>query len=489
MLKIGSTIIGLIIGLNIQAQTVINWGEEVHVADGAIYGNIRPRLTLDKTGNPIVLMGNGNDGEHFIAKSNGSAFSTPVGILPNGMGTYISYWTGPDIEAKGDTVIAVFKALPFDSGNVYSVRSTDGGVTFSDTIRVDSHNGGMAWMPSMAMDASGNPRVVYMGHDGSSTNPRYIYTNSNDAGISYNPEQEIASIVGTEACDCCPAEITIQGNNEVMLYRDNDNNVRDIYAINSKDGGQNFSYFDDVDQLNWFIQSCPSTGPDGQIVGDTLYTVFASRGSGAYRVYITKSDLSTDIQFVSRKMLPAPTNSNGKQNYPRLTADGNTIAMAWAEAETSNYEIFCAFSLTGDVNDFDATKHQVNINVSGTQTNPDILVDNNVFHIIYQDYSSGDVIYRRGELSSVGISESNVPSFSVYPNPVHTNEKLTVKTSDNNSTINDWKVMTMSGQEVEIEVVKNGMDIEVIFRNELMPGNYLLRNGKTNTTTNFVVID
>src|SRR5690606_14149915 len=120
-------------------------------------GSFRPRATLADGDIPVVIYGKSGSDNLFISRWNGSGFDAPIPVLPPGTSAYIADWTGPDIASKGDTVIAVFKLNPMESGNIYSVRSVDGGITFSDTIRVNSDETGNPWLPSMSIDQNGNP--------------------------------------------------------------------------------------------------------------------------------------------------------------------------------------------------------------------------------------------------------------------------------------------------------------------------------------------
>ncbi|NDC29064.1 MAG: hypothetical protein EBZ94_06980, partial [Crocinitomicaceae bacterium] len=167
------------------SQPIISWEEEIFVTQTNQFGNTRPRITLAANDVPVVIFGKTSTGLLYTARLNGSSFDTPVTLLPGTVSSYLTTWTGPDIASKGDTVIAVFKAMSMDLGKVYALRSIDGGITFSDTIRVDNHDSGHAWMPSLDMDENGNPSIVYMAHDASMTNPRYNVVHSIDQGITY----------------------------------------------------------------------------------------------------------------------------------------------------------------------------------------------------------------------------------------------------------------------------------------------------------------
>ena len=399
---------------------VIQWNPEITVADGAVYGNLRPRATIVGSDTPVVIFGASNADENvFIARWNGTGFNTPVSIVPGNTSSYITGWTGPDIDSYGDTVVAIFKLSPLETGNVYSVRSIDGGITFSDTIRVDNHDVGVAWMPSMSMQPDGNPVATYMVHDGVWSNPRYVVVRSTDGGVSYTPEVEVTGSITGEACDCCPSEIVNNNQKEVLLFRNNEANIRDVYGILSTDAGSTYSSFANIDNLNWTLSSCPATGPDGAFFGDTLLTVHANASSGKYRVYVSSAGTNGSIVFGNRLMVQEPEQANGTQNYPRISASGDTIVMAWREAEGSDQDIYCSVSTAGidPMGDLTGYKERANLTTTGIQTNPEIIYKNGIVHLFYQDASSGNLIYRRGTLNvNLGIDENDF-TLNLYPNP------------------------------------------------------------------------
>lgn len=398
---------------------LIQWEPEVTVADGSLYGNARPRATLVND-HPVVIFGKMSATENlYIARWNGSSFDTPVPALPANTSSYLTEWTGPDIDSYGNTVVATFKLEPLDGGKVYSVRSTDGGITFSDTIRVDSHPQGVAWMPSMAMDMNGNPVITYMAHDANWTNPRYVLVRSTDGGLSYGSELEVTSGMSPEVCDCCPAELVADNNKLILLFRNNEANIRDIFAVASNDGGATFTSSDNVDRLNWSISACPSTGADGCFANNRFLTAFASAASGKYRLYVSSATVDGPIGFEDRRQMAEPDMANGTQNYPRISSAGDTVVMAWKESVFGNQEIFCSISLPGmdPLVALTSYKQQSNESTVALQTNPEILYKNGFVHLFYQDNGSGDLIYRRGTIATgVGLEE-NSQLLRVSPNP------------------------------------------------------------------------
>ncbi len=454
------------------SQQSIFWEPEITVSDGSTYGNVRPRIVLSADDKPVVVYGKGG-GLLYSSRWNGSGFDTPVTLLPAGMSSYLATWTGPDIASNGDTVVVVFKANPMDEGHIYTVRSTDGGITFSDTIRADNHNAGQVWLPALEMDENGNPTVIYMARDANEEFPRYVVNHSTNAGISYLGEQQVAAGIPDEACDCCPAEYLIDGNRDVLLFRNNDANVRDIYGVYSMDGGSTFPEYENVNPLNWVITSCPSTGPDGLFINNGLLTVSMSKASGENRVYISESTATTDLIFQSQLMMTPPANSNGSQNYPRITGDDNTVIMAWQESETSNYEIFCSWASTSDLNSLLTNKHQVNVSTTGTQSNPDLIYQNGFIHLVYQDGASGDVIYRKGHFTDLSIPETASTTANVYPNP---SEGVVYIDGVFESVI----LTDVSGRNIPVIITENGT--QTILKTEA-EGTFLLQLQQNNRTT------
>lgn len=439
------------------------------VSDGSLFGNIRPRMTVLENGSPVILYGKTGDENLHISVWNGTTFNAPTSIVPVGMSAYVANWTGPDLASKGDTIIAVFKLNPTEAGNVYSVRSTDGGLTFSDTIRVDNHDNGVAWMPSMDIDSDGNPVITYMAHGASWSNPEYVLVDSDDAGLTYNPEFSVSNVTG-EACDCCPAEVVVDGQKQVLLFRNNDANIRDIYAVLSNDGGATFPYDQNVDSLDWFISSCPSTGPDGLFMNDKLYTVSSSKGGVGYsRIYVASSDVGDSIRLETKAVVSDPVPIYAIQNFPRISGENDTIVMTWQENVGNNTEIFYSVSANGGdhLTNLTTYKYIANDSTNGTQAVPEIRYKNGFVHLTFQDATTGDLIYKRGQIqSNLGLSE-NIEVVEFGPNPSQNGLFSFSKVLEIQSLVNEL------GQSVPFTQTKKGTTSHVQL-NGNKSGNYFL---------------
>jgi hypothetical protein len=309
----------------------------------------------------------------------------------------------------------------------------------------------------MSIDDLGNPVITYMIHDDFNwTNPHYIIATSTDAGLTYTGETEVVSTIPGEACDCCPSEVIIKNQKQVLLFRNNENNIRDIFGVLSLDNGTTFPYGTGLDNLGWSIMGCPSTGPDGVYTGDDLIIAHASAAEGKYRVYLSLASTVSDLTFVSMTIMTPPAQGNDTQNFPRISGVNDTIVMAWEEKEMANKEIFCSVAIPGLdlITSLTSFKEKANATTSGTQTNPEIIYKNGVVHLFYSDNNSGNLIYRRGVVN-VGLGlEAIYENTIIHPNPSNGSFKLSKNT--------------------EIKAIVNASGLRVPFTRKTVSGNEVI---------------
>jgi hypothetical protein len=457
-MKVTKLILFVLLSIYSMAQNLIYWEPEMIVSNGAVYGNTRPRMSLNANNEPVIVYGKISDGKLYCSRMDNGVFVSPVPLTGTSISSYLATWTGPDIAAKGDTVIVVFKAEPMETGHIYTTRSIDGGISFNDPVQVDQNDTTASWLPSMDMDENGNPSVIFMSHSNNWTHPRYMIAHSQDHGSSYLPTLDVALSVPEEACDCCPAEYVISEEKHALLYRNNENNIRDIYAVYSNDDGSSYPTALNVDNLDWEVNSCPSTGPHGIFLNNQLLTVYSSRGTGNSRVFLTFSNAGTDLGFVQRIIMAPPANSSGMQNYPRISGKGDTIVMVWQESDPSNPEIMCAFTTNFQQSEILSTKHILNSTTSGSQTNPDVIYRNGEVHVVYTDGNSGNVIYRKGRFSALNSPTIADQQMTIYPNPSSTGNF----TFQSDEQIRSCKVYDLSGKEVTSVLKNTGVQYELL---------------------------
>ncbi len=477
-----STILfSILVSISTIAQT-ITWSSEITVANGSTYGVVRPRIAVTAGNIPVVMWGGGTGTQPLlVARWNGSGFNTPM-VVTGAYDPFIDTWAGADIAARGNTVYVVFKVQPEMSNNIYCVKSSDGGVTWGMPVQVDIGTGPYDRFPSIAVTSSGNPAVMFMTFDSTFTNAGYAITNSTNGGASFPLPVNASLLGGSNVCDCCPGYMEINGSNQVAAWRRNNSDIRDMWAGVSTNGGMNFTTGIDVDNTNWLLNSCPSSGPDPFLFNDSLTTVFMSGAGGSNRIYLNTSNIITQ-QAGFTQLVNGSVPATAIQNYPFISGSSDTMAVVYQQAVGGNIDVYYSLSLNGASGLLNNSAVLTN-STAGNQKNPHIAYSANKFHFVWVDDVTGNVMYKYGTITPSGISENEITPLQVYPNP--SNGMVNINLSQligNNATLNVYDV---SGRIVES---KNVSGMKNIILEKQTPGIYFIRiqeNGEKLYTTKVV---
>lgn len=470
--------------LNSFSQTTIAWSTPINVATG--YSNIYPRLTLMTGNKPLVTWQNSGMLKIYKSNWNGSMFTTPVAVNPSGLTPFIANWAGEEIGSSGDTAFIVFSSEPAMTGHVYAVRSIDGGITFQDTVRVDQIGMDIPRFPAVAVGPGGNPVIDYMWIDAASMIlSEYKLSRSMDGGATYMPPLTPSSAAPGDVCDCCPGTITITGNREALIYRNNNSNIRDMWASYSLDNGMTFPTASDVDQTNWMIMSCPSSGPSGIISGDSLYTTFMSDASGDSRIYLsTTSVLDQQTGFI-KQLYPVGTST---QNYPVIAGSGDTLGVVWQGYNGSYQDVLFTYSVAGAAG-LGVTVDTITNGSSGSQFRPDLSFANGRFHVVFSDSNGNTVKYMTGDVGTVGISEIENNVLVINSNYQNGNIILNINSKDASSA--KCELFNSIGQkigekDIQINLGQNSYTLPANYSNGIYFINVLTKN-KVYKTKNLII--
>lgn len=404
-----------LIGFEAAAQTGIFWNLPFDIASSAS-GNNHPRITTDANGNPLVVWSHAN--RAMFSRWNGTAFTTPVLVNPPGIDVAGASWMGPDIASHGDTIYIVFKQVPenVDTCHIFCTRSFNGGFTFDSPVQVDNIADSLSRFPTITTDESGNPVIGFMKFNAAFLESRWVVTRSSDYGLSFTVDTKASgwSSPTSVICDCCPGAVVSSGNTVAMLYRDNNSDIRDIWTAISTDGGNSFNGGMNIDQNSWVINACPATGPDGVIIGDTLYSTFMSGAGGNSLVYRSATSLSgmTGSQSIE---LTGNFSGLSQQNYPRIASDGTALAIVWKQRVNGVDQ--CILRFSEEAGTF-ATAEMDTVDIDNV-TNADVaLAGGNIF-VVWEDDASGTIRFRSGSYSSSNnLNYTEFENFvSIYPNP------------------------------------------------------------------------
>ncbi|MBL4657967.1 MAG: T9SS type A sorting domain-containing protein [Flavobacteriales bacterium] len=456
------------------------WSNQVAVSAPG-FSNARPRIALMADNSPIVMWGDDVSSIVYTASWNGSSFDAPVRVHSTGTEAFTSYWAGPDIAAHGDTVYIGLAILPEIMHGMYSVRSVDGGQTWEDTVRIDNLPNGQTRFPTVAVNDDGHPVYAYMVYDDMMMDPQYHVSTSSDWGITFGADVNGTGQAAGEVCDCCPANVQIEGDRQVLTFRNNEVNLRETWVAISDDGGATFPNTKRVDTTGWTINACPSIGPDALLNGDMLTTVFMSRGTAVAKVYVSETDVTNfGIDYMS--MLKTADTVTEQSNYIRVAGGDNVMAAVWQYTEWGNPNIYMTFSSTGAAGLVDNID-TANSSSSSLVLSPDIAYADGVFHVIWKDNDSGVVMYRTLEVPYVpatGIEDGrgDLLNFSASPNPF--SESTIIRFDNPENELFELEIYDIAGRIQRKQSVK--MSSVEISADELKPGTYIYVLSGSNKT-------
>ena len=453
--------LSIFFSLNFAFSQSFSVSSPIPIGEG--YGFNHPQIEITNDGKPIVLWTDQVLKKLYISKQNDPfSFNSAMEISPIGLEVQSYNWSGPDLAIEGDNIYVVFRSQGYDTGHIYLVKSTDNGNTFSDTVRIDQVPG-FAQYPDISVH-NDSLWITYMDHDIDGSNPQYKVVRSFDGGATFQPQVIAGEIVGNEACDCCQPEIIVNDNFVVVFFRNNDNNIRDIKGVVSYDRGQTFSNWISVDDHNWSINACPSTGPDARFTDEnTSITAYKSQVSGEPRIFINAFDYESN-QSLGEVQITDATNSNLLLNYPQVASINNVIGIVW-EGKGLGKDIFVNTSSSGINGLLPANAFNVT-NQNGTQAKPDIALSNHSFHLVYTDYSDYKIKYVKLEYLLSNKEESTIEAFKIYPNPMqnfatlinHSNQKSYVELMTRDGKIISYFILEkQTEKQIDLSNYANGI--------------------------------
>lgn len=466
MKKIEMLLLSLILTMTYFMQGQIQMGTPETIALQTPWGNTRPRIVLNANADPVVIWSNPNSKNVYVSRKSNGVFLTPIKLNPDGMELSVFDWSGPEIAANGNNVFVVFKQIPEHTSPVFCVRSSDGGTTWSDTVRVDSSSPLMSRMPAVGVDSNGNPIVAFMRENMDNGYSDWAVSRSLDGGVSFEPAFTVTSLTGGAVCDCCPATVVSSGSNVAVIYRNNDVNLRDIRASISNDGGATFDANIDMDDLDWEVNVCPSSGPDGYFAGTDLKSAWMSKASGYNRIYFSSGDTQSSTSGGSVLVRDAP--STQIQNRPVIAGNESVMGIAGEYTQLGMNEIFFSWSSS----DFTENNYfAVTPNLAGNQLRPDIAFDGQKFHLVFTDNGILGVTYMQLEIGGVNVDDLKQNSnFTLMPNPA--NEQIGLQiVGQHFSASAQIEVIDMSGRSVFQESLGNS-PVKILSTGQLSDGIY-----------------
>ena len=211
------------------------------------------------------------------------------------------------------------------SSNIFYCVSKDGGSTWTSPISVDSDpkQGIARGFFDAVVLPNDEIAVAYLKDVANSTKHeerdlRMVVTKNG----AFQPERVIDPVV----CDCCPISMMVDASGALdIVYRDNNDDIRDMAKIVSTDNAETFSKSQILYLDGWKIKGCPHSG-----------AVASTAGKGALFAWFSGAEKERGIRLVTNegKKLLVLADPSAKNAF---LADGSQHqVMLWEQNKPEN---------------------------------------------------------------------------------------------------------------------------------------------------------
>ncbi|MBL7809704.1 MAG: T9SS type A sorting domain-containing protein [Saprospiraceae bacterium] len=392
------------------AQTQVVWSDSLVVTSTNLPVTA-PRIAFLPNGAPIISWGtsSNNNSQIWCAALENGSFNPAVAVVQAPNQPVLFGFGGYDMAVFEEEIHIVYEQL---QSGIWYAKSTDGGLTFGPGVLVQGPvTGGFATIASIATDGLGNPIISYIRDKNGAV---YEVRQSADGGSSFG-DPVIANLPapGGEVCECCSSDLLVSGDSVWIVFRNNNQNLRDIWVSRSTNHAASFDLATDVDETDWQINTCPISGPRMTRSGDSIATVWMSQATGLAKVYASTLHAGA-MSSGNQVAFPTSLGNLVNQTFPDITASGDTIGVVFLEKAK---EVVFFHSVNG-ITGLEQAEQRFAV-PNHTLQWPTIAFRNGVFHLAYADAAADKIFYRTGVLTAAtAVSTPALDhTIKVFPNP------------------------------------------------------------------------
>ncbi len=207
-------------------------------------GAFAPRVAVDSTEAINVVWGDtGSGGRRVVlirSTDQGATFGDTIDVSRSEADAF-----EPEIAIDSqDNINIVWQDAREGENAIWFCRSTDGGETFSEPLRV-STGAGRATESSITVDSANRIHVVWV--DESNGDFQIFYSRSTDDGQSFSEPRDASNDAGEEFHKPC---VAASGESVYIAYQQDSGRSRQVLLVNSSDGGVSFSDAEQVSQAD-----------------------------------------------------------------------------------------------------------------------------------------------------------------------------------------------------------------------------------------------
>lgn len=304
-----------------------------------------PDLATGANGAVHAAWGKGDSILYAFSANGGQTFSAPevVGVLPK---LFSFAMRGPQITARqgGACILACTQ-----KGQLVAYCKTGAG----PWRRTAAVNDADTTAKEGFLDLSGDGQNLFAAwldiRKGRQNN--IVGARSADGGKTWSANRLLYQSPDGHVCECCKPSVAVRGRHVAVLFRNRVAGSRDLWLLQSTNGGQQFAPAQKLGSATWKLNACPMDGGglaldkngEAQTVWRRRDTVFAS-APGKPEAFLGMGRNCT-VETATGKVVYAWVENGevtvltprgakvrlGKGSLPALKAVGNSVVCVWED--------------------------------------------------------------------------------------------------------------------------------------------------------------
>ena len=363
------------------------WSEDVQFTFSGDNG--KPSIAVSGSNVHVAWVNYTSEYDIFYRKSEDFGFTwTEEKILTNPERVYP---TNPRLAVNGDIIHAVFEDIRISSTfEIYYLRSIDNGETWTEEVRISEFTGDFSVNPDISVDGD-NVYVVFADERvGGFVGYREIYfKRSSDGGITWGDDMRLTyHQIGTSDV---PSIIATPTKLHLVYSQSTggDPSAMEVMYMNSSDQGDTWStpvmLSADDDRHSIF------SGPNGfAVVDDTVHVVWQDqRHFNDGELYYRRSIDAGASWGPEIRLLERPDDG---QRGPRVTAENDIVHVFWADSRNNGMYYFDIYSMNStDGGGTWNSDYRVTYEPWPVNTGPNtVKIHNGYTHLVFMDNRTGD---------------------------------------------------------------------------------------------------
>ena len=244
-------------------STLVHSDDTIEIASGVAPDHPQqPQLAIDPSGTVHAVYGANNRIFYSRLPQGDKSFQSPVALPTTGV-ISLGMRRGPRIAVAGKSIcVSIIGGQQGKGrdGDLLAFHSTDGGQDWSGPVPVNDI-AASAREGLHAMAAGPNEQLCCVWLDLRSKKTEIFAAVSVDGGATWGQNRLVYRSPDGSVCECCHPSVAFDARGTLhVMWRNSLADARDMYLVNSSDGGKTFGEATKLGTGTWPLKACPMDG-------------------------------------------------------------------------------------------------------------------------------------------------------------------------------------------------------------------------------------